>query len=206
MAAEIVQSPQPSPPAAPAPSLADASPIGVIVAGQSPRNVLLTWIRAKRTELTACDAAIQAAKDANAGSNKLARLRERRRLLAKCVEVMELGYVPIPRFDANKLNIEIDVLPTAALVALGEATQLGVFDEFRLVTGRVSDSRPARFGQRNRVNQRDPLIVGVLRTPEHRRKETDAHGWEREVVIPGREEHFLVAWWRPEDEREETLF
>jgi hypothetical protein len=134
------------------------------------------------------------------------------RFLKRFIGALEQGYVPIPRFDADTLDLNVEELPAEALVALGQAKTKRLFNEVRYVTGRESDSRPGVHSSargmltRGRRPQRDPLIVGIIRTPEHRVR--DPHGGWRghDRIIPAREEHFLLAWWRPEDTTDADLF
>jgi hypothetical protein len=168
------------------------------------------WIESKRQEL---QLAMGAAKDLRAlkvSGARLTRANDRVRLLRKVVAALEAGYIPIPRFDGEKLDVDLEELPAKAIAALVVGGRARLFDEVRLVAGQESISRPTwsqrRSGRNTRRNQRDPLLVGVVRTPERRMKGRDAWGSVREMVVPGMEEHFLIAWWRPEDERMEEMF
>lgn len=160
------------------------------------------WIENKRHELMLATDALKDLKVIKAGHSRLTRANDRVRLLKKVVAVMEAGFIPIPRFDSEKLDIDVQALPAKAIAALAVSDAFKLFDEIRFVTGQESDSRNA-WPRRGRRNQRDPIIVGVVRTPEHV-IENPRTGWR--APLPGLEEHFLIAWWRPEDERDETMF
>lgn len=163
------------------------------------------WIDGKRGELERAVEALRRLKSANAGDGRLGRLRERIALLRKVVRALEAGYIPLPRFDAERLRIDTEELPLSALVAVDEAQASALFDEIRLVRGQESRSRAP--WSRARRQQRDPLLVGVIRTPEHREGgPTERNPYREFTVYPGREEHFLLAWWRPEDEVAEEMF
>jgi hypothetical protein len=120
---------------------------------------------------------------------------------------------PIPRFDSEELELEVEELPAEALVAMARVQGKRLFDEIHYVPGRVADSRPGGHYDRRgrwshaRVGGRDPLVVGVMRTPQHRVPDPhvpNERRWDR--IIPAREEHFLIAWWRPEDTTDADLF
>jgi hypothetical protein len=67
----------------------------------------------------------------------------------------------------------------------------------------VTGQEEGRVGRRRR-SARDPLLVGVMRHAAMIVPGSD-RGWGPQRH-PGREEHFLIAWWRPEDERDEVMF
>lgn len=171
------------------------------------------WLEQKRQELQRAQLAAKALVQLGVPPARRRLARERVRFLKRFVSALEHGYVPIPRFDADTLDLNIEELPAEALVALGQSKTKRLFDEVRYVTGRQPDSRPGGHYTSNqrwtraRIGGRDPLIVGVIRTPEHQvpfpRWQGDTHGTR---TIPGREEHFLIAWWRPEDTTDADLF
>lgn len=179
----------------------ELAPIGgpIVVSAAEAVEVQSTWLALKEAELERMLEARSALQAIGGHTSRLARLADRIQLTRKVIACLRAGFIPIPRFDANKLNADVDVLPTRVLVAYAAAQNAEVFDEIRLVTGR--ESRSFR-GAVERRNARDPLLVGVVRTSAH--KVVDAGGWER--TIEAREEHFLIAWWRPEDDRYEDLF
>lgn len=158
-------------------------------------------IARKRVELAAAREAIAALKSAGAGHSRVDRLRERARFIEKTITALEMGYVPIPRFDSLTLNLEAEELPAQALVALAYAQSAEAFDEIRIVRG----MEPQGGRGNPRRGARDPLLVGVISSPNH--QVDDGQGrWNSVQFIPGRSSHFLIAWWQPEDERPETMF
>ena len=153
-----------------------------------------TWVTSKKEELTNAEQALVALKSAGATSRKIQRVQERINLLRKIVRALEAGFLPIPRFDAHKLRLDQENLPLKAVLAIENATAQKLFDEFRIITG--------RNGQSGRTRRRDPLIVGVVRTRRqihYRGRPGDRYYRTPVVDVPAAEEHFLVAWWRPED-------
>jgi hypothetical protein len=181
-----------------------------------PAHVVSTanaWLEQKTDELAQAEQALSALRRLGGGHARLARVRERIRFLRHFVKAMNAGFLPIPRFDSERLDIDVEELPAEALVAMANANALRVFDEVRFVPGQVPTSRPGghregRTWTRRRLTARDPLVVGLIRTPEHRvaidpRQRMEA--WNTRV-IPAREEMFLIAWWRPEDEADWTMF
>ena len=158
-------------------------------------------IAAKRQELTAAREALGALKNAGVGHSRVDRLRERVKFIEKTINALEAGYVPIPRFDSQTFNLEVEELPSRSLVALSYAENAGVFDEIRIVRGIAP--RGGRGQQRR--GARDPLLVGVIKSSNH--EVDDGLGrWDSRTFVPGRETHFLIAWWQPEDERDNTVF
>lgn len=169
------------------------------------------WLEQKRQELARAQVAAKALVQLGVPPARRRLAKERVRFLKRFVGALEQGYVPIPRFDADTLDLNVEELPAEALVALGQSKTKRLFDEVRYVTGREGDSRPGVHSSargmltRGRQPKRDPLIVGIIRTAEHR--VPDRSGWRSfDRVIPAREEHFLIAWWRPEDTTEADLF
>lgn len=167
-----------------------------------------SWLDAKRTELAKAEAAHQALVNLKATPRRKGLAMERVKFLRRVVTAMERGFVPLPRFDSETLQLDVEELPVVALQQLAAAKRTHAFDEVRFVRGRAPDSRPRSGFTRRRVATRDPLLVGVIRTTEHRIpvKPTSANLWNDMAIIPAREEHFLIAWWRPEDERDEEMF
>lgn len=162
-----------------------------------------TWVESKRQELALAESALKALR-ATEGVNpngwRVRNVQNRVKLLRGVVRALERGFIPIPRFDSLKLQIETEELPVSALVAFQVAQAEKIFDEIRFVRGRAPEGRRGPYG---RSPARDPLLVGVVRVPDLEIR--DARGWHVQT-IRGREEHFLVAWWRPEDERDEVMF
>jgi len=160
-----------------------------------------TWVEAKRRELADAEAAVDALRSlAEVPAFRIKRAVARAGLLRKVVRALERGFIPIPRFSSRRLDVRFDELPVRAIAALGEAQALGIFDEIRFVAG---DEGEHRRGRRRRAT-RDPLLVGVVRIPATAVPGSD-RGWGQ-TWIPGVEEHFLVAYWRPEEERYEVMF
>ena len=156
------------------------------------------WIEAKEQELERAETAFVAFSESGATDRRIRRTKERINLLKKVVRALKNGFVPIPRFDSTKLTLDFEELPLNVIVAVNQAKAQFLFDEFRLITGREAVNRRGRLG---RLAQRDPLVVGVVRTPEiiDRINDWTSQRWSLE-------EHFLIAWWRPEDERMEEMF
>lgn len=163
-------------------------------------QVRQSWIAAKETELTKAQDALLALQETDATERRIRRTKERVSLLKKTIRALKAGYIPIPRFDSNKLTLDMEELPVNAIIAVSEAKAQALFDEFRLITGHIANNRRGRYG---RIAQRDPLIVGVVRTPSIVLT-TWQDGTARETWSA--EEHFLIAWWRPEDENLEDMF
>lgn len=182
--------------------LSDLAPVGgpIVVSAAEAIEVQSTWLHLKEQELERMLEARAALKALGGHESRLARLADRVQLTRKVIAALRAGFVPIPRFDAHKLNPDVDVLPTRVLVAYAAAQNTELFDEVRLVEGR--QSRSHHLGPNPRIAARDPLLVGIVRTPERE----GVTRWGGRTWIPGREEHFLVAWWRPEDDRDEDLF
>jgi len=163
------------------------------------------WVEGKELELANARYALQMLEESGASSRKMRRIKERVGLLVKVVEALKKGCIIIPRFDTSTLRIEQEELPLKAIIAINEAKAKQVFDDYRIVMGREARNQ----GNRRRMTQRDPLIVGINRTPvfcigeDHDNKpRSEYHFCERWSL----EEHFLIAWWRPEDERMEDMF
>lgn len=164
------------------------------------------WVKSKHEELDRAELALKELRKAGV-TGKLKRVEGRVSFLRKCVKALDAGYVPMPRFDSTLLNIEVEQVPLKALIKVNEATAQKIFDEIRFIAG-----QEARRGDswHPRRAPRDPLIVGAVRTPRICLLATD---FERANVAEHFrhqheqfEEHFLLAWWRPEDERPEDMF
>ena len=156
------------------------------------------WIAQKEAELADAEAALKTLAGLGASEWRIERVTKRVRLLRKTVKALQAGFVPIPRFRSEKLTFDIERLPLDVIVAVDEAKSKKVFDEFRIVVGTEADRS---LGER-RTFRRDPLVVGIVREPDAQRN--DASGWMVERAVF--EEHFLVAWWRPEDVRAEEEY
>lgn len=161
------------------------------------------WLEEKRAQLSRAQVALEAVvrlfQQGGLTEERVKRVRERVQFLGRVVSAMEHGYVPIPRLGGQRLQIEAEELPPEVLLAYAQAQGAKLFGEFRLVAGEEASSR----GRRGRRAARDPLLIGVVRTPEHR-IETGARGWP--IIVPAREAHFLISWWRPEDEQPEEMY
>jgi len=114
-----------------------------------------------------------------ASSSHVRSLRRRVVLLARDLEqalrfkeVVIAGHLPMPRLPAVRLEFA-NMIPVEALESLEVAEASGLFDEFRVITGRNAD----RFGTPRRDAKvpagRDPILVGLIGT-----------------------EMFPLAWWR----------
>ena len=164
------------------------------------------WVVTKQTELTMAREALVRLQESGATERRIKRTQERISLLRRVVRALEKGYVPIPRFDSNKLTLDQEELPLKAIVAVNEAQAQKLFDEFRIVQGSEGLARQGPYG---RMPRRDPIIVGVVRTPQHSHKEVygpEAYSYRIVIDVPGMEEHFLVAWWRPDDQWTQDSF
>lgn len=158
------------------------------------------WIDGKRQELERAIEAHKALVGAGASETKQRYSRNRVQLLRKIVNCLEAGFVPIPRFTANKVNVDLEELPLNALMALNDAKATGLFDEVKLVSGDRPDVGSKARG-------RDPLLVGIVKMPAAFVATYNylgyRTGWRR---YPARQQHFLIAWWRPEDEVDNDLW
>lgn len=129
---------------------------------------------------------------------KLEIMRRDVSFLRQVVKTMQSGYVPIPRFEGQRLNLQITAVPLKALVAITKAAEAKLFHQFQIVEGLP---RPAL------APPRDPIVVGIVTGPDVGEGfwVTPVGGSRRQkhyrTVAPRREEHFMVAWWRPEDVR-----
>ena len=77
------------------------------------------------------------------------------------VGALEAGFVPMPRLPAVTLRHVLGLIPPEALLALGEAKETGLFDEFRVVDGRNADRTgwPREWAA---PRGRDPILVGMI--------------------------------------------
>jgi hypothetical protein len=178
-----------------------SSPVAILTDPRQLVQVREHWIQTKREELARADQVLVALKDRPGTHAKIQRVKDRVRVLRKFLRALEGGYMPIPRFDSETLRLEVEELPAQAIIAMAAAEETGAFDEVRFVRGREGDTRR---GPHARRAPRDPLLVGVIRTPD--RHVEDRSSWNGQRRIPGFEEHFLIAWWRPEDELPDAMF
>lgn len=166
--------------------------LAIITVPEEIMRVREAWVTQKREELTAATQALEALRSLHAGAARLERCKKTVGLLRKVVRALEHGYIPIPRFRADTLRFELDELPLKAILSIQQAQAQKLFDEYRLVTGGMETQN---FDRRQRRVTVDPLIIGVTREPTQIMRWSD--GTERRRILY--EEHFLVAWWRPED-------
>ena len=159
-----------------------------------------TWIKSKEEELVKAEQALVALSATDATDRRIRRTKERINLLKRVVHALKSGYVLIPRFNSDKLTMDMEELPLGAITAIDEAKAQHLFDEFRLIRGNLPEYRRGNMGRRP---QRDPLIVGVVRTPGIVVDTWDDGRIRDQWML---EEHFLIAWWRPEDENMESMF
>ncbi len=158
------------------------------------------WVTGKKEELERAISASKELKAAGAGETKLRYMRHRIAMLRKVVNILESGFVPIPRFAGEGLDIDFDELPLKAVAAVADAKATELFDDIQLVKGSVGDAN-----RRNPYHRkvRDPFLVGIVRMVGV--EITDKRGWNTKTY-PMREEHFLLCWWRPEDEIDGDLW
>lgn len=164
------------------------------------------WVKSKHAELETAETALAELRKTGT-HGKIKRVESRVTFLRKCVRALDAGFVPMPRFDGALLNLEVEQLPLKALIRVNEVTAQKLFDEIRFVAGQTATRGNSWSARRN---ARDPLIVGVARTPricliQNEWQEQNSHDHVRHLHEEW-EEHFLIAWWRPEDERPEDLF
>lgn len=166
-------------------------------------NIRDSWLADKKAELERAVEANKALAGAGASETKLRYSRNRVSMLRKVVNIIESGFVPIPRFSADTLNIDFEQMPLKAIAAVSDAKASGLFDEIKVVRG-TEPFRGRGIGERMRRTQRDPLLIGIVGMPGARLERTS--GWPRRVDLPPLEEHFLLCWWRPEDEVDWDMF
>ena len=114
----------------------------------------------------------------NISKHKLARIKGRVRFLERFVELIKQGFIPIPRMEYTDLSPQ-----TYHLGKGGWKAEL-TFDTLPVeAIETISTFRPifTRIGivPARRPKRRDPILIGILK-----------YGNE--------EEHFLLAWWRPD--------
>src|SRR3990167_2709480 len=105
------------------------------------------WIITKQAELEMARQALVRLEESGATERRLKRTRERINLLKRVVTALAKGFVPIPRFDSQKLTLDQEDLPLKAIVAVNEAQAQKIFDEFRIVLGRDSQVRQGPYGR-----------------------------------------------------------
>jgi len=145
------------------------------------------WLESKREEIQKGEEALKHLQSIEGISkNKVARVRGRLNFLRKFVELMEAGFIPIPRMDFEPLEdpnwrwmpsrkpvIAFDRMPVEAIATVAEYQDK--FDRMGIV-------RP-----RSRGRKRDPILIGVI-----------GYG--------GLEEHFILGWWRPDTMKDTDLW
>jgi hypothetical protein len=106
---------------------------------------------------------------------RLARAKRRLTQATNMAAALQAGYVPLPRMPAVRMDYMYEVMPPDVLDAFTEAKEVGVFEEFRVITGQetLGNSGLPDPG-RGRHPGRDPILVGLI-----------GH------------ELFAVGWWRP---------
>ena len=111
--------------------------------------------------------------------HKLGRIKGRVKFLEHFVDLMEQGFIPIPRMEYQALeemyfhgqaggwraDLTFDKLPIEAITAI--ASYRSFFTAFGIA--------PVRKAER----KRDPILIGIIK-----------YGHQ--------EEHFLLGWWRPD--------
>lgn len=157
------------------------------------------WLEDKRRELASAIEAQKALAGTGASETKLRYARNRVAVLRKIVNCLEAGFVPIPTFDSEKINVDIQQFPLKALLAINDANASGLFDEVRYVKGREQE----RFA---RMRSRDPLLIGTVRAPAQNVTVRNQYGYEQTVRYPAIVQDFLLAWWKPTDEVPEDMF
>ena len=115
----------------------------------------------------------------NFSKNKLGRIRGRVRFLERFVELIKQGFIPIPRMEYTNLAPEL----YHGQAGGGWKAEL-TFDNLPVeAIETISTYKPifTRIGlvPARRPKRRDPILIGVLKYGHN-------------------EEHFLLAWWRPD--------
>lgn len=145
------------------------------------------WLESKREEIRKGEEALKHLEAIEGISRtKVGRVRGRLKFLRKFVELLEAGFIPIPRMDFEPLEepnwrwmpsrkpvIAFDRMPVEAIATVAEYQ--GKFDRMGIV-------RP-----RSRGRKRDPILIGII-----------SYG--------GLEEHFILGWWRPDTMKETDLW
>ena len=146
------------------------------------------WVEQKQQELVTARQALALLQESEATPRRIKRVQERVALLKKVVRALEKGYIPIPRFYVNKLTLDMEDLPIGAIAAINEAKAQHLFDEFVIASGQPQSCPRGPYG---RERPRDPLIIGVVRSPFHE----EWHENPRHLVNQwgGEEEYFLIA-------------
>ena len=101
---------------------------------------------------------------------KKARARGRLRFMKRFVELLKKGYVPIPRMPFDTLH---EFTASIAFENL-PLEALSAINQHRSQFDEIGIVRPFVKGRR-----KDPIIIGILKYGQL-------------------EEHFILAWWRPE--------
>ena len=114
----------------------------------------------------------------NISKHKLTRIRGRVRFLERFVELIKQGFIPIPRLEYTPIDPEYYVGGRKGWVSEIIFDNLPVeaietISAYKDVFTRIG-LVPAR-----RPKKRDPILIGILRYGHN-------------------EEHFLLAWWRPD--------
>lgn len=149
------------------------------------------WIEEKEAELAEAKTIAQsyALINPEATPRQVKRVKEKVKFLEKFLETIKAGYIPIPRFDSRHIDYSETPMPAHALMNIKTARESGVFDEIRIVEGREGQ----RMGPYPALRKRDPLIVGIIKYGPI----TEQWAYE---------EHFLIAWWRPESFKPTELY
>lgn len=115
----------------------------------------------------------------NISKHKLSRIRGRVRFLERFVELIKQGFIPIPRMEYTDLSAETYHGKKGG----GWKAEL-TFDNLPVeAIETITSYKPifTRIGliPTKRPKQRDPMLIGILKYGRF-------------------EEHFLLAWWRPD--------
>jgi len=79
----------------------------------------------------------------------------------KILDILEAGFVPMPRLPAVRLEYVLGLIPIDILEALEEAKATGLFEEFRVIDGRDTST----YGYPRATAKpkgRDPILVGMV--------------------------------------------
>lgn len=121
---------------------------------------------------------------------KLARVRGRVRFLKKFIGLMKEGYFPIPRMDFEPVDQALWGYDGAGRLIRGTTLvidrlpveAIACINEYRPKFDRLGVVRP-----RGRGRKRDPFLIGIIKYGQL-------------------EEHFILAWWRPDIMRPTQLW
>jgi hypothetical protein len=121
---------------------------------------------------------------------KLARVRGRVRFLEHFIALMKEGFLPIPRMEfepVDQANWQYDgagrlVRGTTLVIDRLPVEAIAAINEFRPKFDRLGVVRPAGRGRK-----RDPFLIGIIQYGHL-------------------EEHFILAWWRPDIMRPTQLW